>query len=134
MLEAVLMHLNNWFPAGGGKHAGTFAARHGALCAPFLLPGQYYRIRGSVLNDGLHRQGDNDLHRETFTGEVWALAIPREVIALSQQIEAWCAQHPESDLVSERFGDYSYTRAGASGGWQSAFAARLAPYRRVYDD
>lgn len=135
-LEAVLTHLHNWFPAKGGRRAGTFAVRSGALCADFLAPGQYARIAGSALNDGLCRGGDGGLRDEVFTGEVWALAIPPAVVALAREIAAYDAEHPASDKTGERFGGYAYTRGGDGGlgGWQAAFAARLAPYRRIYDD
>lgn len=138
MLEAVLAHLNNWFPERDGRRAGTYEIRNGALAAPFLREGQYFRVRGSAFNDGLHRQGGEALRDEKFTGEVWALAIPPGVIALAQEIAAWREANPESDRVSESFGGYSYTRgdgsSGFAGGWQAAFAARLSPYRRAYDD
>lgn len=143
MLETVLTTMHNWFPAKGGRHAGTFSIVSGMLFLDFsLLPGQYYRIRGSVFNDGLHQVHDGDLLTdETFTGEVWALAIPRDVIELANEISAWREKNPETDKVSESFGGYSYTRGvgGTSGssalsGWQGVFASRLNAYRRPYDD
>ena len=154
MLETILTHLHNWFPLKDGKHEGTFEIVSGAPAVGFLQPGQYYRVRGSVFNDGLHRRptasdatetggaelfGDGSEHSpqdEVFTGEIWALAVPDAVIALAQEIAAWREKNPETDKMSESFGGYSYTRgaAGASGGWQTAFAARLAPYKRTYDD
>ena len=159
MLETILTHLHNWFPVNGGKHSGTFEIVSGALAASFLQPGQYYRIRGSVFNDGLHQYvtatgadtsgsdelfGDGSgtaaesLHDETFTGEVWALAVPAAVVALADEIAAWREKNPETDKTSESFGGYSYTRGSSSenvgGGWQSVFAGRLNPYRRPYDD
>ena len=141
MLEQVLTHLHNWFPACGGKHRGTFRVVCGALEADFLQEGQRFRIRGSIFNDGLHMHPARALHDETFTGEVWTLAIPPAVIALADEIAAWYEKNPETDKVSESFGGYSYTRSAvgtASGasltGWQAAFAGRLNPYRRPYDD
>ena len=154
MLEILLSHLNNWFPAPGGKHTGTFEIVSGVLRADFLREGQYYRVKGSAMNDGLHQygataSGENGTENadsfggrdEVFEGEVWALAIPRAVIALAEEIAAWREKNPETDKVSESFGGYSYARgtgpAGGTspaGGWQAAFAARLSPYRRMVDD
>lgn len=141
MLEQVLTHLCNWFPLDGGKREGTFRITSGMLDVDFLRPGQYFRIKGSVFNDGLHQYITESLSDEVFTGEVWALAIPRMVIELAEEIAAWQEKNPETDKVSESFGGYSYTRAAvatASGstlsGWQAAFAGRLNPYRRPYDD
>ena len=173
MLETILTHLHNWFPARGGKHVGTFEIVSGEPRVPFLREGQYYRVRGSAMNDGLHRAAvppsasddalaedgvsaheagasdENETENadsfggrdEVFEGEIWALAVPEAVIALAEEIAAWREKNPETDKVSESFGGYSYSRGsgnagqtGGAGGWQAAFAARLAPYRRPYDD
>ena len=141
MLEAVLTHLHNWFPAKDGKHAGAFVIASGVLLPEIgLLPGQYYRIRGSVFNDGLHRAGDADdiLTDEAFDGEVWALAVPRAVQELAVEASEWAEKNPVTDKVSESFGGYSYSRAqsetGGVGGWQSAFAGRLNAWRRPNDE
>lgn len=139
MLEAVLTHLHNWFPAKNGKHAGAFMIASGVLSPDIgLVPGQYYRIRGSTFNDGLHYVGESALTDEAFEGEVWALAIPRAVQELAGDIAAWVEKNPETDKVSESFGGYSYSRAqnasGGVGGWQAAFAGRLNAWRRPNDD
>lgn len=140
MLEAILTHLHNWFPAKDGKHAGAFVIASGVLSPEIgLVSGQYYRIRGSVFNDGLHRVDDGELLTdETFDGEVWALAIPHAVQVLAEEIDAWREKNPETDKVSESFGGYSYSRgqnaSGGAGGWQSAFAGRLNSWRRPNDD
>lgn len=139
MLEAVLTHLHNWFPAKNGKHAGAFVIASGALSPDIgLMPGQYYRIRGSTFNDGLHYVGESALTDEAFEGEVWALAIPRAVQELAGEVAAWVEKNPETDKVSESFGGYSYSRAqnvsGGVGGWQAAFSGRLNAWRRPNDD
>ena len=140
MLEAVLTHLHNWFPARNGKHAGAFVIASGVLSPDVgLVPGQYYRIRGSVFNDGLHRvDGVEALTDEEFTGEVWALAIPKAVQELAEEIAAWRESNPETDKTSESFGGYSYSRGqsatGGVGGWQAAFASRLNAWRRPNDE
>ena len=139
MLEAVLTHLHNWFPAKNGKHAGAFVIASGALSPDIgLMPGQYYRIRGSTFNDGLHYVGESALTDEAFEGEVWALAIPRAVQELAGEVAAWVEKNPETDKVSESFGGYSYSRgqnaSGGVGGWQAAFAGRLNAWRRPNDD
>lgn len=53
MLEEVLLHIHNWFVVA--SHCGKWKIEGGALDLPFLQEGQYYRIVGSVFNDGLHR-------------------------------------------------------------------------------
>ena len=140
MLEAILTHLHNWFPAKNGKHAGAFVIASGVLSPDIgLVSGQYYRIRGSVFNDGLHQMVDGEmLTDESFTGEVWALAVPRSVVELSGEIDTWVENNPVTDKVSESFAGYSYSRgqnaSGGAGGWQSAFAGRLNAWRRPNDD
>lgn len=140
MLEAILTHLHNWFPVKGGKHAGAFTIASGVLSPDVgLVSGQYYRIRGSVFNDGLHKMGDSELLTdESFTGEVWALAVPKAVQELAKEVAAWIEKNPVTDKVSESFGGYSYSRgqnaSGGAGGWKSAFADRLNAWRRPSDD
>ena len=136
MLESVLTHLKNWFLVD--VYDGTFAIENKTLVLPFLQKGQYYRICGSVFNDGLHKYGDVDLKDETFTGTVWALAVPQAVIDLAAEIEAWQAKNGEaaqSPYSSESFGGYSYTKAtdSSTGGpvtWQAAFRGKLNPHRK----
>ena len=141
MLEAMLTHLHNWFPARNGKHAGAFVIASGTLSTDIgLIPGQYYRICGSVMNDGLHQAGNPDdiLMDERFTGEVWALAIPRAVQDMAEGIAKWRESNPVTDKTSESFAGYSYSRAqsasGGVGGWQAAFSGRLNAWRRPKDD
>ena len=131
MLEEVLVHLKNWFPAQ--IHTGEFRIENGGLALPFLMPGQYFRIVGSVFNDGLHTQGDK-LAVETFNGAVWALAIPPALIELVKEIEEWEKKYT-GPYISESFGGYSYTKATNSSGqpatWQDAFRTRLNRWRKI---
>ena len=138
MLEQVLRHLNNWFLVG--IHEGTFTVEKGSITLPFLLTNQYFRICGSVFNDGLHKYPAADLTDETFTGTVWALAVPKAVVALAEDIAAWEEKNGEavvSPYQSESFGGYSYTKrsAGSDGGtlngWQDAFRGRLNDWRKI---
>lgn len=139
MLEAVLNYLNNWFPVYGAARCGEFEIVSGELCADFLCPGQYYRIEGSVFNDGLHRYPCEEidcLMDEAFCGEVIPLAIPRAVIELSGEIAAYREENPDTDKISESFGGYSYTRAGSNEGnsargWAAVFGPRLRRWRKV---
>ena len=145
MLTELCQELRNWFVKE--QHDGTFVISGGVLTAPFLSNGQYYRIIGSVFNDGVHKFGDtNDtLTNETFTGSVWALAIPKAVIKLATEIEEWQTKYGSagaaamSPFASESFGGYSYSKGsrgsfeGGSGSasWQDAFANRLNMWRKL---
>ena len=107
---------------------------------PFLKNGQYYRIVGSALNDGVYKHGtdDTDLADEEFFGAVWAMRVPREFVALVDEIQAWQASNGDAlsgPYSSESFGGYSYSKAtGSDGGaytWRDQFRTRLNAYRRL---
>lgn len=142
MLTELCQELRNWFDRE--RHSGTFTITGGNITADFLQQGQYYRICGSVFNDGVYQYPIDCLQDETFDGSVWALAIPREVIELAEDISAWKAKHEAVDSAamspfsSESFGGYSYAKgssADGSGvygnGWKIAFAARLNRWRKI---
>ena len=139
MLEQVLMHLKNWFLVPGGIHEGTYTIEDGGITLPFLANGQYFRICGSVFNDGLHQYNVLDLVDETFTGTIWALAIPKPVIELADEIQKWQEKNGEavaSPYSSESFGGYSYSKAtdaetGGAVTWQSAFKQQLSAWRKI---
>ena len=139
MLEQVLMNIRRWFPVEGGIHSGTFTIKDGGITLPFLAEGQYFRICGSVFNDGLHQYNVLNLTDETFTGTIWALAIPKAVIELADEIQKWKEKNGEASVSpyqSESFGGYSYSKAtdeetrGAVT-WQSAFKQQLSAWRKI---
>lgn len=140
MLEQVLTHIHNWFQIG--IFSSKITIKNGTLDLPFLKDGQYFRIMGSVFNDGLHRYGPDMelLDDETFDGSIWVLAIPKAVVELAGEIAEWQEKYGaiiDSPYTSESFGGYSYSKASGagdstgSGGWQSVFRARLNPYRKL---
>ena len=139
MLEQVLMNIRNWFTVDGGIHSGTFTIKDGGITLPFLADGQYFRICGSVFNDGLHQYPATDLADEEFSGTIWELAIPPAVVDLADEIGAWQEKNGEasaSPCQSESFGGYSYSKAtdSASGGavtWQSVFKRQLSAWRKI---
>ena len=137
MLEEVLKHLNNWFLIEDGIHTGTFVVNDSGIALPFLQDSQYFRVLGSVFNDGLHQYPATDMTNETFDGAVWALAIPKTVISLAEDISTWQEKNGNAGpYISESFGGYSYSRAtnsatGQAATWQDAFRGRLNNWRRI---
>ena len=166
MLTEICAFLRNWFDRD--RFYGEFVIRDGQLTrsdgsALPLLSGQYYRIIGSIFNDGVHKlpeestptrdapsQGTSTpapdpltiLKDEEFSGAVWSMAIPPDFLTLVSDISAWVTNNAEaiaSPYQSESFSVYSYTlKSGSSasdgsGGvsWQSQFALRLAPWRKI---
>jgi hypothetical protein len=138
MLTELCAEIRNYFLVPNGIHTGTFTISGGSI-APldFLQEGQYFRIVGSVFNDGVYQYPNVSLTDEEFDGAVWAMAVPPSVVALAADIEKWLnsdAAKPTA-FESESFGGYSYTRAtdknGAALTWQAVFAKSLNQYRRM---
>lgn len=135
------------------KWKGDFTVQEGKIYGALgeelpLKNGQYYRIVGSVFNDGVHLHPlDGSLRDEYFNGAVWGMAIPPDVITLAQEIDAWQSKYGGVDSVamspynSESFGGYSYSKSGGgaggasgsggAGGWQGVFANRLNRWRKI---
>lgn len=145
MLEEILAFIHNYFVKK--IYRGKFEISDGNLLCDFLQTGQYFRIRGSIFNDGVYQYPVSDLANETFTGEIWAMAVPSAVIALAGEIEDWQAQY-EAEMLkpysSESIsGVYSYTKSssGKSGNktgsamitWRDVFAARLNKWRKLHE-
>ena len=139
-------YLNNYF--WESKIKSTFTISDGTISIPSLKSGQYFRIIGSTFNDGVHKYPiaqTKKLTDETFTGEIWAMAVPNTVVALASEITEWqklyggAGSSAMSPFTSESFSGYSYSKAGAgsaSGGgltpsWQDVYAGRLNKYRRL---
>jgi hypothetical protein len=140
LLDELLAHLRNYFLLPGGIHPGTYTISGGGITLPFLAAGQYFRIVGSVFNDGVYAYPVTGLTPETFEGAVWALAVPAAVVSLAEEIAAWQGKHGEtivSPLASESFGGYSYAKStgGAAAGaitcWQDAFRGRMNQWRKL---
>lgn len=150
ILTELCQELRNWFDRNQPKYYGEFAIENGVLILSgdmSLRDGQYFRVIGSALNDGVHKYGvyGDSLTDEEFTGTVWAMAIPPAVLSLADDIQAWQDKYGAIDgfalspFTSESFGGYSYSKSqgGTSAGrgtvttWQAAFANRLNKWRKI---
>lgn len=136
MLDEILAEIRNYFTVS--VHSGDFKVIGGRLSPlDFLQNGQYFRIVGSVMNDGVYRYPYSGLTDETFSGEIWALAVPPTLIALAADIEEYekKAKETVSPYTSESFGGYSYAKATDSNGsplsWEKVFARRLNKWRKI---
>lgn len=146
MLTEICQFLRNWFERD--RLTGQFVVSGGAITyadgtALSILEGQYYRIVGSVFNDGVHQQGEALVDEPEFVGAVWLMAVPPVIVELANDIEQWLTDNAaavNSPYTSESFGGYSYSLRSASSGaageisglsWQNQFAARLAPWRKI---
>lgn len=144
MLYELCLELKNFFDRE--RYAGSFTISGGTFTADYLQTGQYFRIVGSVFNDGIYMYPCYCLHDESFDGAIWALAIPKEILEMAEEIQAWRAKYEAADSAamspfnSESFGGYSYSKSGNSssaggvasgGGWKAAFAHRLNKWRKL---
>lgn len=141
MLEQIMDFIHNYFVKE--RYTGTFEIVDGRLSIDFLQNNQYYKIIGSVFNDGVHQYPSDDLTDETFTGQIWAMAVPPTFIALCAEIDDWMSKYGDavmSPYSSESFGGYSYTKASGTGArgealpgatWQSVFGSRLNHWRKL---
>lgn len=140
MIEQICAFIHNFFY--GNRYAGTLTIRNGMLAVDGLIDGQYFRICGSRLNDGVYRYHVDELMDETFTGVIWEMRPPKSFVALVGEIEAWNEKYADvmnSPYSSESFGGYSYSKAqgfaSAGGGmlssWQTVFGARLNAWRKL---
>ena len=145
MLTELCQELRNWFERK--KFFGTFTIEDGQIEVPdgSLQNGQYFRIVGSVFNDGVHKydpESESQLVDEVFEGAIWAMAVPPSVVDLSERISEWVTKYGDSvssPYQSESFGGYSYQKASSGQGnagsssptWQSTFASELNRWRKI---
>lgn len=135
MLEQILSYLNNWFLVD--VYENKYIVKDGEIALPFLQSGQYFRIIGSVFNDGLHQYQSDYLFDEEFDGVVWALAVPRDIASIAEEMELWQAKNGEAvsgPYQSESFGGYSYSKVTGSKGSLltvfDVFSSRLSAYKK----
>lgn len=146
MLTEVCKEIKNWFEYA--KFFDTFTIDDNEITGSYSLQeNQYFRIVGSVFNDGVYKYDDDlELEDETFKGAIWAMAVPPDVVALAAEIKAWTDKYQSVDSAamspfnSESFGGYSYSKSSGgstsgnvdlSGTWQGAFADRLNHWRKI---
>lgn len=136
MLTEICAEIRNYFVKD--IHNGVFEIVGGKIeSLDFLQEGQYFRIIGSVFNDGVHQYPSADMTDEIFEGSVWAMAVPPSVVALADEIKKYVESDAgkPSNFTSESFGGYSYSKATDSNGaplsWEKVFANRLNKYRRL---
>lgn len=155
MIESICQELNNWFDRDQPKYFGNFMLSGSTITDDFgntvtFLEGQYFRIVGSVLNDGVYQYSSTPTYTfesEAFAnGAIWAMAVPHTVVSLAAEIEDWMTKYAGVDSQamspynSESFGGYSYSKSGGGSGsgssdggasWQGVFANRLKPWRKI---
>ena len=132
--------IKNWFDYE--RSFGVFVIKDGNIDADDLHEGQYFRIIGSIFNDGVYQYPATDLKDEVFNGAVWYMAVPPDVVSLVSDMTAWEEQYANvlsSPFNSESVDGYSYSKANSSSvaggdGTPSAFshfADKLKYWRKM---
>lgn len=145
MLSEICAEIKNYFCKDDDIIIGDFSIVDGNVIPSVGLElGQYFRIVGSIFNDGVHYCSDILKDEPKFHGAIWKMRIPEDLVGLASEIEAWQNKNGAIDgqamspYTSESFGGYSYSKnTGRSGNgaggscWQDAFASRLDRYRKI---
>lgn len=147
MLTQICQNLKNWFDLRSdhtpyGHYSGTITISDNVISVngeELEIPTNHYRLIDSFKNNGVHAVGDK-LTDETFTGSVWLMVIPAEVIALAADMAQWVIDYggaSKAPFTSESHKGYSYTKGGSNGGsgasssvW-SAFESDLNAWRKI---
>lgn len=139
-LEDICYECHNYFEVG--KKAGYFNVTDGNIDVDFLQDGQYFRVIGSVFNDGIYQYPATDMTEEAFIGEIWAMAVPKAVLELVEEIDAWKEKYGvalTSPYNSESFGGYSYSKgngytgnANGTPAWLNVFSDRIKRWYKLW--
>lgn len=147
----ICAEVHNYFVNANDIYNNEFQILDGTITpSDFLLKNQFFRVKGSILNDGVYcnnAEGTRLMLDETFTGQVWAMRVPEGFVKLVNNISAWDDKYGGvnssnmSPYQSESYaGQYSYSkssggsRSGSAINWQSQFASQLARYRKVSEE
>ena len=149
MITEVCQYLKNWFNNYQPRYYGKFKIENGHIISlndgdMGIATGQYFRIIGSIFNDGVHTLAD-ELDDESFEGAVWLMAVPKDLLSLIHDIEEWQSKYADvnsenmSPYQSESFGGYSYSKGSSSSSgsgssvptWKDIFRDRLWRYKKI---
>lgn len=143
ILTEICEEINNYF--WRTKRNVKLTISGGTFTVDFLQEGQYFRIKNSIFNEGVHKYPATDLKDEVFEGEIWSMVVPQAIIDLASDIAAWQEKYGNVDspamspYTSESYSNYSYSKNASSGSngeadsnsWQGVFASRLNKWRRL---
>ena len=125
MLYEICRRLRNFFVKS--VVSGEFTIENGMLSqCDFLKNGEYFRIQGSSLNDGVYCYPPTSLADEVFEGKITQMSPPPEFLKLVAEIENIATGE---NYKSESFGDYSYTVD--NGDVLKEIGRRLNAYRKI---
>lgn len=136
--------LHNFFEIE--KYIEPVTIENGALLgfSDRLQENQYFRIVGSVFNDGVYKYPTTDLTDETFDGAIWAMAVPPAALALLEKMQEWDSLYGNNaanytPYASETMHHYSRSFAINTNSkgevvrptWQAVFRTELNRWRKI---
>lgn len=137
MLSEVCNHIHNFFANASDIYTGHFTITDGKITPPIEMQNdQYFRIVGSVFNDGVYKKGDVLKDEDEFDGGVWLMRPPKDFLDLVGEMETYEEKYGTlSPYDSESFGGYTYSRGRNKAGqpltvWD-VFEGRLNQYRKI---
>lgn len=154
MLTEICAYLKNWFDVDEFHRkypqiTGTITIENNTIIglSEIVQKGQYFRIYGSIFNDGVHQYTtDMNLKDETFVGVIQSMRIDPDLLKIAAEIQTWADMYCKvgseamSPFNSESFGGYSYSKSSgyaSSNGTSnvsdpiSVFASRLNRWRKL---
>ena len=135
--------LHNFFTDKDHIFYNTYTICDNILSTNFINTGQYFRITGSSLNNGVYCNIPDDLkrlHNETFTGAIWLMDVPEDFVRLCEEVERFNAKIAElsgnfQGYSSESWGGYSYTLPTSAPSfmqdWQYKLKQAMSCYRKI---
>lgn len=147
MLTEICQRIKNWFDIKAdhtpyGHYSGTITISDNSISLngePLTIPTEHFRLIDSFKNNGVHKVGD-ELNDETFTGSLWLMVIPAQVLSIADNMAQWVEDYgnaSKAPFSSESHKGYSYTKAVANGGSGSsssvwaAFETELSAWRKI---
>ena len=147
MIEQICGHIHNYFetdPITGQRmiYPGTYTISGGTIVLPFMTNGEYFRVFGSRMNDGVYKYPASGLSDETFNGVIWEMRPPKAFLDLVADVVDWMSKYGDAmknPYQSEDvIGVYRYTKmtTGKVTGeyiatWQNVYKDQLNEWRKL---
>lgn len=147
MIDEVCAYIHNYFEVDDTTgerliYPGHYTIESESITLPFLVHGQYFRVLGSELNDGVYQYPTDELTDEVFDGVIWKMRPPKEFLRIVKDIEDWMVKYGEimrNPYQSEDvIGVYRYTKmtSGKVSGdfiatWQNVYKNQLDKWRKI---
>ena len=147
MIEQICGHIHNYFetdPVTGQRliYPGTYSITNGQINLPFMVDGEYFRVFGSRVNDGVYQYPAYGLTDETFNGVIWEMRPPRAFLTLVDEIVDWMDKYGDimknpyqSEDVIGVFRNTKMTSGKVTGDyiatWQSVYKDQLNEWRKL---